>query len=68
MLFPLENMPVFLRFISDIIPARWYIVAVKKIMIKGLGVSAILNELAVLGGMAVMLIIISLRNFKIRLE
>jgi len=68
MLFPSENMPVFLQLIGDTIPAKWYIEAVKKIMIKGLGVGAILNELAVLTVMAVALISISLRNFKIRLE
>jgi len=68
MLFPSENMPLFLQLIGDVIPAKWYIEAVKKIMIKGLGVGAILNELAVLSGMAVALISISLRNFKIRLE
>lgn len=68
MLFPSENMPVFLQIISDVIPAKWYIVAVKKLMIKGLGLSAILQELAILGAMAVALITISLRNFKIRLE
>jgi len=68
MMFPNENMPLFLRAISDFIPAKWYILAVKKIMIKGLGVSSILKELAILGVMAVSLIAISLRNFKIRLE
>jgi len=68
MMFPNENMPLFLRAISDFIPAKWYILAVKKIMIKGLGVSSILKELVILGVMAVSLIAISLRNFKIRLE
>jgi len=68
MLFPSENMPLFLQLIGDTIPAKWYIEAVKKIMIKGLGVGAILNELAILSVMAVALISISLRNFKIRLE
>ena len=68
MLFPTENMPVALQAISDIIPARWYIIAVKKIMIKGLSVGSILTELAILGSMAIVLVTVSLRNFKIRLE
>lgn len=68
MLFPTENMPIFLQLIADIIPAKWYILAVKKIMIMGLGVESILRELLVLAGMAVGLVAVSLRNFKIRLE
>jgi ABC-2 type transport system permease protein len=68
MMFPVDNMPWFLQIISDLIPASWYIVAVKKIMIKGLSVGAILPELSILVTMAVVLITISLKNFKIRLE
>jgi len=68
MLFPVENMPIALRALSDIVPARWYIMAVRKIMIKGLSVGSILTELAVLGTMLIVLITVSLRNFKIRLE
>ena len=45
-----------------------YIMAVRKIMIKGLGVGSILQELSILSVMAVALITISFRNFKIRLE
>jgi len=68
MLFPAENMPWFLELISDLIPAKWFILAVKKIMIKGLGFEAVMKELAILGVMAVALTGISLKNFKIRLE
>ncbi len=68
MMFPIENMPVYLRWISDVIPARWYIEAIRKLMIMGLGFSAIIQELAVLVGMGIVLIAISLRKFKIRLE
>jgi len=68
MMFPIENMPVYVRWISEIIPARWYIEAIRKLMIKGLGFSAIIQELSVLVGMGIVLIAISLRKFKIRLE
>ena len=68
MMFPIENMPVYIRWISDIIPARWYIEAIRKIMIMGLGFSAIIQELSILVGMGIVLIVISLRKFKIRLE
>ncbi len=68
MMFPVENMPWFLRIISEIIPARWYIIANKKVMIEGLGFDSIIKELSILGGMAVILIAVSLKNFKNRLE
>jgi ABC-2 type transport system permease protein len=68
MMFPVENMPVYIRWISDLIPARWYIEAIRKLMIMGLGLGSILQELAVLSGMGVFLIAVSMRKFKIRLE
>lgn len=68
MMFPIDNMPWILQRVSDIIPAKWYILAIKKIMIKGLSWDAVLVELSVLTGMAVVLIAISLKKFKKRLE
>jgi len=67
-MFPIENMPVVLQVISNIVPARWYYVIVKAVMLKGLGFSFIWKETLILAGMTVFFIILSLRNFKIRLE
>jgi ABC-2 type transport system permease protein len=67
-MFPVENMPVILQWFSEIIPTKWYIIAVKKIMIKGLGFAAIYKEMAVLAGMGILLTIVSLKKFKFRLE
>ncbi|MDD4431764.1 MAG: ABC transporter permease, partial [Bacteroidales bacterium] len=67
MLFPTENMPWFLRWLSQLIPAKWYIVAIKKIMIQGVGFSAVAREVAVLGVMAVLFVTASLKSFKYRL-
>ena len=68
LMFPIENMPLLLQAIAQIIPAKWFISAVKSVMIMGLGVQSILIELAVLGAMAVVLITVSLKKFKTRLE
>ena len=68
MIFPVESMPVILRAISDIIPARWYIQAVRKLMIEGVPVVLVLKEIGILLLMAVVLITISIRKFKYRLE
>jgi ABC-2 type transport system permease protein len=68
LMFPIENMPLILQGIAQMIPAKWYIEAIRDIMIKGLGVSGILKELSVLLVMAFVLIAASLKRFKIRLE
>jgi ABC-2 type transport system permease protein len=68
MMFPIDNMPIFLQVIANILPAKWFISAIRKLMIQGLGFRAIAGELAVLSLMAVGLITVSLKKFKVRLE
>lgn len=68
MMFPIENMPLVLRGIAQLIPAKWFIVAIKNLMIKGSGVTTVLNEIGVLLAMGVFLVIASIKNFKIRLS
>lgn len=68
LMFPIENMPIVLQGFAQIIPAKWYIEAIRDIMIKGLGITDVLKEIAVLSLMAVVLITASLKKFKIRLE
>ena len=68
MVFPIDNMPAPLQWLSAVMPARWYIDGVKKIMIEGLPAVGAWCDFAVLGAMAVVLITVSLRNFKERLE
>ena len=66
-MFPIENMPVALQVISNIVPSRWYYIIVKSIMIKGLGFKAIWKETLILSGMTVFLLVLSLKKFKTRL-
>jgi len=67
-MFPIENMPIPLQVISNIVPARWYYIIVKDIMLKGLGFASIWKETIILAGMTLFFMALSLRNFKIRLE
>lgn len=67
-MFPLESMPKALQIFSNIVPAKWYYIIVKSIMIKGLGFSAIWKETLVLFGITCFLLIVSLKKFKIRLD
>lgn len=66
MMFPIESMPLFLQVISTVIPARWYIEGVREVMIQGLGLSYIAKELLILTGMAMVLLVVSIRKFKAR--
>ncbi|MVT08243.1 ABC transporter permease [Chitinophaga tropicalis] len=66
-IFPLENMPVPLQVISNLVPSRWYYMIVKAVMLKGLGPGVIWKESLVLAGMTVVLLTISIKTFKTRL-
>ena len=66
-MFPVENMPAFFRWVSNIVPARWYIGGIRKVMIMGLDLKSLWLETTVLTGMAVLLISASLKAFKDRL-
>ena len=67
MMFPIENMPKILQCFSHIVPAKWYIIAVRDVMIKGLPISSILPEIGILSAMVVGLILLSVKRFNIRL-
>ena len=67
-LFQIESMPWPLRGISCILPARWYITAVRKLMIQGLPMIYAWKEIVILASMAVVLIGASLKKLNNRLE
>ena len=67
-MFPIENMPKPLQIISNIVPSKWYYIVVKSVMIKGLGIKSVWRELLILSGMALFLLVLSVKKFKTRLE
>lgn len=66
-MFPIENMPLPLRIISNAVPAKWFYSIVKEVMIKGLGFAAVWKETLILAGMMLFLLLLSIKKFKIRL-
>ena len=68
MLFPVESMPTILQWISAVVPPRYYIEAMRKLMIMGVGIGEVAHEVAVLAGMTVVLLAIALKKFNVRLE
>ena len=68
MLFPVESMPEILQWIAAIIPPRYYIQAMRKLMIMGVGIEQVWLEVTVLAGMMTLLLVAALKNFNTRLS
>lgn len=66
-MFPVENMPLPLRIVSNIVPAKWFYSIVKSVMIKGLGISGVWKETLILAGMMTFFLTMAIKRFKIRL-
>ncbi|SEA41923.1 ABC-2 type transport system permease protein [Xylanibacter ruminicola] len=68
MLFPVESMPQVLQWLAAVVPPRYYIEAMRKLMIMGVGIGEVAREVAVLAGMTVVLLAIALKKFNVRLK
>jgi ABC-2 type transport system permease protein len=66
-IFPIESMPTPLQWVSNIIPAKWFLLIVRGIMIRGVGLEFLWRETLILLGMTVLLLVASVRSFRIRL-
>jgi ABC-2 type transport system permease protein len=66
--FPIDNMPFWLQYITMINPGRWFMNIVRGIMIMGVGLEYLWKETLILISFVVVLIGLSIKNFKLRLE
>ncbi len=67
MIFPISSLPGWLQPVTAMIPARWFIVISRGIMLKGVGLAHLWEELRVLAVMLVLLMAAAVRSFKPRL-
>jgi len=67
-IFPLESMPAALQVISYVVPGRWFVTIARGIMLKGIGLTYVWRETLILGAMATVLLVASMRSFNERLE
>ncbi len=67
-MFPIENMPLPLRTISNFVPAKWFYNIVKNVMIKGVTFRFVWKETLILTGMTIFFLFVSIKKFKTRLE
>ena len=68
MMFPVESMPQVLQWIAAVVPPRYYIDAMRKLMIMGVGISDVMKDVIILVSMTALLLTIALKKFKVRLE
>lgn len=67
LIFPIASLPEWLRVVTYVVPARWFIVIARGIMLEGVGVRYLWRELAVLSAILVVLLVAAVRRFKPRL-
>ena len=68
MLYPIESMPVALQWFAQVIPAKWFIEAMRKIMIEGVPVRYVTTEILIMSGLAVLFFTAAVVKFKDRIE
>ena len=68
MMFPVESMPDILQYIAAVVPPRYYIQAMRKLMIMGVDIGCVAKEVAILSAMTLFFLMLSLATFKRRLE
>lgn len=66
MIFPIDNMPAALQYLSAVIPARWYVAAMRKLMIQQLDLAFVAQETAILALMTAVLLTAAIRKFNTR--
>lgn len=67
-IFPISSMPWPLQVLSNAMPPKWFIIIIKGIMLKGVGIEVLWKETLILAGMTFFFIMVSVKNFKTRLE
>lgn len=67
-IFPISSMPLPLQILSNVVPAKWFLIIIKSIMLKGVGIAYFWKETLVLVAMTVFFIGLSIKKYKIRLQ
>lgn len=67
-IFPISSMPGWLQPVTYVIPARWFVLIARGVMLKGVGLDYLWEETLILAGMTAFLLAVSARNFRVRLD
>jgi ABC-2 type transport system permease protein len=66
-MFPIENMPLPMQVVSNAVPAKWFYIIVRSVMIKGVGLKHVWKETLILSGMLIFFMTMAIKKFKVRL-
>lgn len=66
-IFPVAALPTPLRLLTNIVPARWFIIIVRGIMLKGATFADLWRETLILAGMTTALFVAGIRRLAVRL-
>ena len=67
-IFPIDSMPVVLRWLAHVIPATWFLQIIRGIMLKGVGLHELWPQALILCGLGILLLGNAIRRFSMRLE
>ena len=67
-IFPISSAPAWLQPVTNVVPAKWFILIARGVMLKGAGLAVLWKECLVLCAMAAVLIAAGARSFKERIE
>ncbi|MDX1640952.1 MAG: ABC transporter permease [Balneolaceae bacterium] len=67
-IFPISSMPYALQLLSHIIPAKWFLIIVRSIMLKGGGISILWFQTGILLVITLLFMGLSMKRFKVRLQ
>ena len=62
--FPVRNMPVVIQAVTYLIPAKYFLVALRAIILKGAGIAAFWDQALFLAGFAVLTLALSVAKFR----
>ncbi|HET7142513.1 MAG TPA: ABC transporter permease [Anaerolineales bacterium] len=66
--FPIEAMPKFLQYVSALIPLRYYLVIIRALLLKGVGVQALQSPIIALTIFSIVIMGVAARRFRKRLD
>jgi ABC-2 type transport system permease protein len=66
-MYPVDSMPLFFRYVSQVIPATWLIDAVRGVILRGAGWAELWRHVLVLASMAMTTLLLSTLRFRKRL-
>ena len=67
-IFPIASMPEILQYISQVIPATHFLIIIRSIMLKGVGIAELITQIGALSLIAFVLLMVSMRQFHTHLE